>query len=74
MRKIVRKDKGTTRAVLGRLGKRAIFENASVKCKSHSTCGRILRCTAKHLKPNIRPPLKPRHENARLEWAKNTLN
>ena len=40
---------------------------------ARSTRCRILRSSAKHVKPNIRPLVKPQHKNSRLEWAKKYL-
>jgi transposase len=85
--KTMRKDKGKNKVLsrrdLSRITRQLrkaptatsgiIFKNAGIENVSKSTRCKVLRGLAKHVKPDIRPPLKERHKVARREWARKYL-
>ena len=46
-----------------------IFRNAGLQNISESTRCRVLRRLAKHVKPEVPPPLKDIHKEKRMAWA-----
>ena len=50
-----------------------IFNEAGVPSRSRAGRCKILRSIGKVAKPTIKPPLKPRHKLARLDWAKSYM-
>ena len=50
-----------------------IFENVGLGHVSKSTRCRVHRSMAKHVLPDIKPPLKQLHKNFRLEWTINCM-
>ena len=83
----IRKDKGKSKVLMRRDLSRVkrqlrknpnstsknVFDNVRLCHVSKSTRCRVLRHMAKHVIPDVRPPLKPSHKDSRLEWARNYM-